>query len=195
LQQDRPNKVKAAVWEHPGCAGAGRAKSWLMNRKTLLGSLIALLIITRAGAGGVEVLSAYTGMWKSEVTSFDTAYSKAGKRSSTLRNDCWRGGDYFACHQIVDGESKALVVFTFDQKNNYSSYPITIGTDTVHAGTLVITDKTWTFPWEISENSKTMHFRVVNVFVTPNTIDYSKEYSEDGQHWVTMEKGRENKLP
>jgi hypothetical protein len=53
-----------------------------MNGKTLLGSFIALLIITRAGAGGIDALSAYTGTWKSEVTSFDTAYSKAGKRSS-----------------------------------------------------------------------------------------------------------------
>jgi hypothetical protein len=167
-----------------------------MNGKTLLGSFIALLIITRACAGGIDVLSAYTGTWKLEVTSFDTAYSKAGKRSSTLRNDCWTSGDYFACHQIVDGESKALVVFTFDQKNNkYSSYLITIGSEAVHAGTLIIKDKTWTFPWAISEAGKTTHFRVLNVFIAPNIIDYSKEYSEDGAHWVTVEKGRENRLP
>lgn len=139
-----------------------------MNGKTLLGSFIAVLIITRAGAGGIDVLSAYSGTWKLEVTSFDTAYSKAGKRSSTLRNDCWRSGDYFACHQIVDGESKALVVFAFDQKNNkYSSYPITIGSDTVQAGALIIKDKTWTFPWDISEAGKTTHFRVLNVSLLP----------------------------
>jgi hypothetical protein len=165
------------------------------NLVILLGC-VGLTAEKHADAGGVGALAAYNGTWKIEVTVLDTPFSKAGLRSQTLKNDCWGSGDYYVCHQIVDGDSKALVVFTFDQKqNSYASYPITIGSDAVHAGRLIIDGNKWTFPWELTDKGHTTYFHVVNVFSTPTTIDYFKEYSEDGEHWQFMEKGRETRVP
>jgi hypothetical protein len=74
---------------------------------------------------GLDKLIAYAGIWKTEVDHLDTPFSKASHEVRTLKNNCWRSGGFFACNQIVDGDSKALVVFTYDAKaDRYTSYPI-----------------------------------------------------------------------
>jgi hypothetical protein len=70
-----------------------------------------------------------------------------------------------------------------------------VGSEVVHAGKMMVSGNTWTFPWEITNNGKTVHFRVVNTFTAPDEIRYAKEYSEEGQHWIAMESGREIKVP
>ena len=59
-----------------------------------------------AQAPGIDAIQAYDGTWKTEMEHFNTPFSKAGKESSILYKDCWKSGDFFACHQIVNGESK-----------------------------------------------------------------------------------------
>jgi hypothetical protein len=145
---------------------------------------------------GIKVLSVYAGTWKVEITHLDTPFGKAGKESHKLRNDCWGSGDFYACNQYVDGESKALLVFTYNAKDKtYVSYPVIIGSDAARAGKLTIKDNVWTFPWETTDKGKTMHFRVVNTFTSPQAIDFRQEYSDDGEHWQAMASGHEQKLP
>jgi hypothetical protein len=144
---------------------------------------------------GIEVLTAYAGTWSMQTVHLDTPYSKAGREAATLRNDCWRSGDFYACNQFVDGRSKALVVFAYDAKDgSYASYPLVIGVDATHAGRLIVSGNVWTFPWQTTDKGKTTHFRVVNTFTSPQSIEFRQEYSEDGEHWLQMASGQERKV-
>jgi len=69
-----------------------------------------------------------------------------------------------------------------------------VGADTVHPTTVVVDDKSITFPYDMQDNGKTVHMRIVNTFTTPDSIDYRQEYSEDGQKWVTMATGVERRV-
>lgn len=75
-------------------------------------------------ASGIDALRAYAGTWKITIDHRDTPYSKAGHETSTLHNDCWESGPYFACRQIVDGDSKVLLVFTCNGEHDCTSYQI-----------------------------------------------------------------------
>lgn len=144
---------------------------------------------------GIDVIWGYVGVWKIETEQFDTAHSKAGHEKATLRNACWKDGAYLACNQYVDGESKILIVFTYDAKHDvYTSYQIPADGGESRSGKLTVTGNTWTFPWQTTEDGKTTYFRVLNVFVAPDRIEYRQEYSTDQIHWTVTEKGIETKL-
>ena len=151
-----------------------------------------------AGGGapqGLDKVMAYAGTWKTDTRYFDTPYSKASYETATLQNDCWRSGGFFACRQIVDGDSKALLVFVYDSKTDrYTSYPIPTAGGEVHPGSLIIQAATWTFPWDNTEGGKTIHFRVVNVWSSPDRIEFRQEYSADGEHWIRMAEGHDARV-
>ena len=168
-----------------------------MHRSAAVGLLLVCATASAAGLEpkGIEKITAYAGTWKTEVRHLDTTYSKAGSESKTIRNDCWRSSGFFACNQIVDGDSKALVVFMYDPKaDRYTSYPIPAGGGEVHPGTMLIQGDTWTFPWDSSQGGKTTHFRVVNVWSSPDSIEFRQEYSQDGEHWTLMADGHETRV-
>lgn len=95
----------------------------------------------------------------------------------------------------MDGESKALIVFAYDAaKGRYSSYPIPVGGGAAGSGVLEIKRNVWTFPWEQTEDGKTTHYRVVNVFESETKITYRREFSADGVSWTVMATGHEVKV-
>ena len=143
---------------------------------------------------GIDVLRAYEGTWDITIDHFDTAQSKASHEKTTLQNDCWKSGAYLACNQFVNGESKILLVFTFNEsKNEYTSYQIPQGGGESGSGKLLIEGNVWTFPWQIGEGAKTTYFRVVNVFAGSDKIEFRQEFSSDQAHWTLMAKGTEFK--
>src|ERR1022692_1329185 len=147
------------------------------------------------GPAGIEKLQAYQGTWKIETEHFNTRFSKAAKESSTLRNDCWRSAGYFVCDQFVNGESKDLIVFTYDAKDDtYNSYSVPAGGGEGGSGKLLIKGSVWTVPWESKEDGKTFYFHVVNTFTAPGAIEYRQEFSEDKVHWTVTAKGVEHKV-
>lgn len=159
-------------------------------------ALTAILgcVSTASAATGIDAISAYAGTWKIETEHFATPYSKQGKESATLRNDCWRSADFYACHQFVNGESKALIVFTYDSKKDlYASYGIPADGGKANSGKLLIRGNVWTYPYDDEENGKITHFRVVNTFPNADEIEYRSEYSDDGATWKLMAKGHERK--
>jgi hypothetical protein len=148
-----------------------------------------------AKPAGIDAIQAYEGSWDVSIEHFDTEHSKASKETSSLRNDCWKSGGYFACNQYVNGESKALLVFTYDESRNvYTSYPIPRDGGAAGSGKLLIEGNVWTFPWEVKEGDKTTYFRVVNVFVTQGQIEFRQEFSSDNVHWTVMARGVEKKV-
>lgn len=143
----------------------------------------------------LAVIRAYEGSWSIKIDNLDTAHSKASHEETSLRNDCWRSGGFYACNQYVNGESKALIVFTYDaEKGRYTTYPIPAGGGPAGSGALEIKGNVWTFPWEQTEDGKTTHYRVVNVFESPTKISYRREFSTDAVSWTVMATGNEVKL-
>jgi hypothetical protein len=147
------------------------------------------------GPGGIDAITAYGGSWKVQGEHFATAYSQAGKEEKTLRNDCWKSGAYYACNQFVDGESKVLLIFTYNDKEKmYTTYQIPQGGAAAGSGKLQIVGNIWTFPWQVTMGESTIYFRVVNVFTGTDRIDYAQEFSPDNVHWNTMAKGSETRV-
>ena len=141
---------------------------------------------------GIDAIRAYEGTWSVSLQYFDTPYSKASNEKNTLRNECWKNGGYYACNQYVNGESKVLLVFTYDAgKNEYTSYQIPLGGAAPGSGKLFIEGNRWTYPWETGEGPNKTYFRVVNIFTGPDRIEFRQEYSTDQVHWTQMGQGNE----
>lgn len=144
---------------------------------------------------GIDVIWAYAGEWQVKTEGLATPYSQVKHEEKRLRNNCWKDGNYLACNQYVDGESKVLVVFSYNQsENSYVSYQIPPDGSEAGSGKVMIEGNVWTFPWQITKDGKTIFFHVVNVWSAPNQIEYRKEFSEDNSHWTVMERGIETKL-
>jgi hypothetical protein len=144
---------------------------------------------------GVGVIWAYAGTWKTETASFDTAHSKAGHDTATLRNSCWKDGSYLACNQYVDGDSKVLLVFTYnDKEKSYATYQVPSDGGKPGMGKLIVEGNVWTFPWQTTEGETATYFRVVNTFTSPERIEFRREFSTDKIHWTVMAKGVTSKV-
>ena len=163
-------------------------------------SCLLLIVLPAAAAAaappqGLDRLAAYAGSWDTAMTHLDTPYSKAGSERHRLDNDCWRSDTFYACRQSVDGKSQALLVFTYDAaQDRYASYPVVPGSDRAHAGVLLIHGREWVFPWDGTEQGKTTHYRVVNTWSSPDSIEFRQEYSADGKTWTTMATGHETRI-
>ena len=166
-----------------------------MRTSCLLFLLLVPTALPAAAPQGLDRLKAYAGSWDTQMTHLDTPYSKAGAEHHRLDNDCWRSDTFYVCRQAVDGKSVALLVFTYDAaQDRYASYPVVPGNDAAHAGLLIIQGQDWIFPWDGTEQGKTTHFRVVNTWSSPDSIEFRQEYSADGEHWTTMATGHEVRI-
>ena len=151
-------------------------------------------VAVQQAGGSIDTIMAYAGTWKVQGERFATAHSDAGKEDTTLRNDCWKSGGYVACNQYVNGESKVLLVFTYnDTTKTYTSYPIPQNGEPASSGRLQIIGNVWTFPWQVPQGGTTTYFHVVNVFTGTDHIDYVQEFSIDNVHWTRMAQGSETK--
>src|SRR5271165_1931247 len=158
--------------------------------RRLVAAILLTLSARAAEPAGIDKILAYKGTWKIETEHFQTRFSKAAKESSTLRNDCWRSAGFFVCDQFVDGESKDLIVFTYDAAEGiYHSYSVPAAGGDGGGGKLIIKGNVWTFPWQDKQDGKTVYFQVVNTFTTPGTIEYRQEFSEDNVHWTVTARG------
>jgi hypothetical protein len=167
---------------------------------SLLASFLAVCCLAQTAApssspADIDPLWVYAGTWTVAIDHFETAHSKASHEQTTLRNACWKDAGYMACDQYIDGDSKVLIVFTYTGKNGvYTSYQVPPHGEEPGKSTLILEGNTWTFPWQSGEGDKTTWFRVVNVFLTPDRIDFRQEFSTDGTHWTAMAHGIETKV-
>jgi hypothetical protein len=148
-----------------------------------------------APATGIDAIYAYAGTWKASIEQVKTPYSQARHETNTLHNDCWKSGQYLACRQIVDGDSKVLLVFTCrTDGHTCSSYQVPANGAAPGSGALLLHGNTWIFPWSFAKNGKTIHFRVLNTWSSPRTIEFRQEFSSDGIHWTRIATGREFRI-
>lgn len=159
-------------------------------------SLLFVSAAAQAASDGLDRITVYAGTWHTQAEHYATPYSKAGKETGTLHNDCWRGRMFYACEQIVDGQSKALIVFQRGKDDNhYVTHALPADGSGGGDGTLIVEGERWTFPWQFSDHGKTVYARTVNVFSGRDRIDYRQEYSLDQVHWTPMATGRETREP
>lgn len=106
---------------------------------------------------------------------------------NTVRNECWRSIDYYACHQFVNGKSAESWCIP--------THVIVGGTAPASGGILQISGNTWTYPWQDKDESgKTLHARIVNTFRDSNTIAFRQEVSLDDRTWIRTADGEEHRL-
>jgi hypothetical protein len=142
----------------------------------------------------LAAIAAYNGTWRTEVEQFESEFSKAGKSTRIIANECWRTAVFYACAQTVNGEHSALLVFTWNESAKvYTTYPIPPDGGTASKGILQIEGDNWYYPWEQEKDGIKLHFRVVNHFLGPDTIEYRQEFSRDGTQWNVIGKGIEHR--
>ena len=142
----------------------------------------------------LDRLNVFAGTWKSDAENFDTIFSKAGKVSSTLVNQCWKAGVFFVCNQSVNGSSRVLLAFNYKAGDTYwVSY---VPSDSGHAisGTLIISGGVWTYPEQQTHLGQTTYFRTVDIFSDTDNIDFREEFSTDNQTWTLMSQGHETRV-
>lgn len=191
-RDERASADSVDVWEEYSSDG----KAWPLSKRIQHWSRVSAVTATPpVPKGGLDALAAYAGNWRGEIEYLDTPYSKAAKDTNRLLNDCRRVRVFYACEQIVDGDPKALLVFTYDAKtHSYTSRPVPTDGGAAGAGKLLIKGAVWTFPWDNSEGGKTVHFRVVNTWSSHDSIEFRQEYSADGVHWTLMADGHETRV-
>ena len=149
----------------------------------------------RARETGIDSLAVYAGTWRVHIVHFKTQYSKARSENSVLKNDCWRSAGFYACDQIIDGISRALIVYTYDSKSDvFHSHILQPSESPPLSGELHIVGNMWTFPWQDKDGTRTVYLRVVNTFVNRNRIEYRQEYSYDKIKWVLAASGSDSRL-
>ena len=160
------------------------------------GSSERSIVRAQAKAAGLDALKVLAGTWKADGEAFDTEFSKASKDTSTLHNDCWQSGEFYACDQIVDGVSRALIVFSLSEKDGtFNNYAIQAGgAPAGPGGILTIAGNTWTYALRPSSDAKPPFFRTVNLFEGSSTIRYKIEFTRDNKSWTTTREGIERRV-
>lgn len=101
-----------------------------------------LLFLMMLSGASFAPLKVYEGSWK--ITS---SHTMAGEgKPDTLVNHCTEGTAFFACEQIVNGKSMALVVFTAtEDPSKFHSQPVLPNGQATGRGDLTIAGSHWTF--------------------------------------------------
>ncbi len=161
----------------------------------LVSWLLAAVAAAPAPPDPLAPLAAYQGSWKADLETLDSPYDKASKVEATIRNDCHRWEKFYACAQTVNGQRGALLVYSFTgTPGAYTSTPIPPDGSPASSGKLNIEGAVWTFPWDGTHDGATVHFRVVNRFVSPDEIEFRREASTDGKTWTLIGRGRETRI-
>ena len=162
-------------------------------------SALAAVVLTAAAtvqarAAGLDSISAYAGTWNTHIVHFKTVYSKARSETSIVQNNCWRSSQFYACNQIVNGVSGALIVYTYDANHAiYHTRILTPDGGSPGGGTLLIEGNQWTYPWQDKDGSQIVYIRIVNTFVDRDTIQFRQEFSYDRAHWTITARGTERR--
>lgn len=168
-------------------------KRFLLLMLMILSGAAALAADT-APSAALAKLKVFAGAWRSDSEKFDTIYSSAGKVSSLQSNECSINGGFYICNQSSNGVSRVLLVFTYKGGDSYGvTYVPADGSHAV-SGELIINGDTWTYPGQLTKLGQVTYMRTVNVFTSPDTIQYRQEFSVDQQNWTLMAQGTETRI-
>jgi hypothetical protein len=143
-------------------------------------------------------LGLYVGVWKAETVSKDTAYSKAGKRTSETTCNWGPNHGFLICDQIVhnaNGDHNDLSIYTYNEKDHtFAFYGLSRDNPPVRAPKFTVEGKRWTYSSEFDDGGKHIRQRTINEFTSPDSVTYRGEYSEDGTNWIVMFEGSNKRV-
>ncbi|MHB1700439.1 MAG: hypothetical protein ACYCSN_09960 [Acidobacteriaceae bacterium] len=162
---------------------------------TLLSSLHPhLYAAPPAAPNPLADISVYNGAWT--VTAQHTM-AGPGKQDH-LVNRCRLTGSFYACEQVVNGKTMALILFVAgDKPGQFHTQSVLPDGHSVGRGDLVIVHETkgdhWTFTSKDTEQQKTKQYRTENYFSGPNKIHFDQFESIDGVKWELKNSGDEQR--
>jgi hypothetical protein len=174
------------------------------NRMKISATLAALVAVVAVAVGSrcalaepsgdpYASLRLYEGKW-------DVVPSGSTKEPTHLENRCAKTGLFFACEQVVNGKTAALVVFLPLRKaagggQEYRTEALSADADAPGDwSTLTIDDGHWVYAWKRVSEGKTTYWRTINVFTGPDAIHFEVQRSDDGQAWTTRDSGDERRI-
>jgi hypothetical protein len=171
--------------------------------KTLLAIAVVFLGSTAVAAdkANADVLGRWVGgTWPLEGKMLDTEFSKA--LTVTGVSNCGWSPDhvFMICDQslLEDGKpSREMSAYVFDaDKGTFHFYGLSPEGGRPHTSEVVISadGNHWEYQNKTEIKGKTVMFRTINEWRTPDSIEWWAEYSSDeGQHWTKMGGGSEKR--
>ena len=131
-------------------------------------------------------LKLYNGKW---------SVSSSDNKTVAVENHCARTGLFYACEQVVNGKSEALVVFlpqgAADAGQVYRTQALRANASKPGPWyTLIIRGDEWIYVGE----GERMHDRTVNHFDGPDHIHFDVQTSTDGKAWTSSTSGDERRV-
>ncbi|HMD44323.1 MAG TPA: hypothetical protein VKH45_14705 [Candidatus Acidoferrum sp.] len=158
----------------------------------LLAAVLSLRTAFAGDDGPYAPLKLYDGSWEVKV-------SVPESKTDHLVNHCAQTGLFYACEQVVNGKTGALVVFlpvgkTASGAQEYRTQPLLANASAAGDwGHLTIDGDNWLYSWDSRDGKKTVHWRVTNHFTGKDKIHFEVQNSEDGTNWKTQSVGDEER--
>jgi hypothetical protein len=131
-------------------------------------------------------LRAYNGSWQV------TTSAKAGAKPDLLVNQCSELGKFFACGQIINGQSGGMIVFIAKgDAGHYATQTVMPEGRATGLAEMQVSGNTWTYMNRRDEYGKTTFFRTLNVFTGKDHIHYEQAHSSDQKQWLVDGSGDE----
>ena len=121
------------------------------------------------------------------------------KEGVHLENHCAKTGLFFACEQMVNGKTVALVIFQPTAKLPTGGEEYRSTTVTPESGPsgswngLTIEGDRWVYTWDDTESGKKTFYRNINTFSGPDKIHFEIQHSDDGKTWKKQKDGDETR--
>lgn len=145
----------------------------------------------------IAKLAGFLGKWNAAGEMNDTPYSKAHPARSATNCDWSANHGFMICDQLIessDGLRNDLSIYTYNEKSHeFAFFGLSRNDPEPRATKLTIDGDLWTYSSDDMDGSKRIHFRTTNQFVSPDTVVWRSEYSEDGTHWVLMGQGKDTR--
>ena len=142
---------------------------------------------------GLAADTAFAPLWSYQGTWHITRSNAApGAKPEELVNHCAELGKYFACQQVINGQTGNLVVFISTSKpGHYYTQNITPEGRATGRADLQISGDQWTYLSTWDEGGKTTYYRTTNLFTGKNKIHFEQAESSDGKDYKVTGSGDE----
>ena len=154
--------------------------------------LLLAMFFQQPATSPLAAIAVYNGAW-----TVNSPHTMAGPgKPDHLVNHCALTGSFYACEQVVNGKTMALILFVAaDQPGHFYTQPILPDGHAVGRGDLTIAHEAkgdhWTFTSKDAEANRTTWYRTENYFPGPGKIHFEQFESIDGTNWVEKNSGDE----
>ncbi|MBV9276878.1 MAG: DUF1579 family protein [Candidatus Eremiobacteraeota bacterium] len=170
-------------------------------KKFFLVAFIALTAAPSLGADAgspAENLAMFAGSWQSQAT-LQQPSGKPMQVSGTI-SCAWSSPAhiFLVCdgNATFEGDTTPhyqLSVYTYDAASKQYGFA-NVTPNTLTSPDLTLSGTTWTYSGKMTNAGKTIYFRTLNIFESPNFYRFRSESSPDGSHWTTNIEGVSRRL-